>query len=229
MATHQALLCYPSISASMPISYRVVSMEPMPELPDGAPNQPLWHRAAMQRVASDALNLTGATLHPRRREMHVELRSQLHRVLSAHKHKKKKGVSSVGARQRNKERGGSKGSGGRSKSLKKDLLKEKKRDMKHSQAQGVVQPPRHREPPPKRSWFGGAKERKTAITSTMPLTAARCPRPWRAGDCLTSTDVDVLAQSDTEFMWRHGFGRLIPGSTRMYAMRSDRRSRLMRC
>ena len=134
----------------------VVSMEPMPELPDGAPNQPSWHRAAMQRVASDALNLTGATLHPRRREMHVELRSQLHRVLSAHKHKKKKGVSSVGARQRNKERGGSKGSGGRSKSLKKDLLKEKKRDMKHSQSSGGVQPPRHREPPPKRSWFGGA-------------------------------------------------------------------------
>ena len=41
----------------------VVSIEPLPELPYGLPAQPTWHADAMRRVASDALNLTGASLH----------------------------------------------------------------------------------------------------------------------------------------------------------------------
>ena len=84
--------------------------------------------------------------------------------------------------------------------------------MKHSQSSGGVQPPRHREPPPKRSWFGGTS--KDAKPPSPPPCRLQLPVALDPGEpeiCLTSTDVDVLAQSDTEFMWRHGFRRLIPG------------------
>ena len=86
--------------------------------------------------------------------------------------------------------------------------------MKHSAGSAGVQPNRHREPPPRSSWFGGGAPRD-AKPPPPPACRLALPVALDPGEpeiCLTSSDVDVLAQSDTEFLWRHGFRRVIPGA-----------------
>ena len=61
----------------------MLSIDTAAGLADGAPAQPPWHATMMRKVASDALNITGAALHPQRREIFLELRGQLIRALTA--------------------------------------------------------------------------------------------------------------------------------------------------
>ena len=48
-----------------------------------------------------------------------------------------------------------------------------------------------------------------------PVCKLSLPVPLRVNEpeiCLTSREVDVLAQADTEYLWRFGFRRIVPGA-----------------
>ena len=184
----------------------VVNIEPAIELPDKIEGQPAWHTDAMRRVASDTLNLTGATLHPRRKTLFTDMRSQLQRAVSARRRTKRGGGGPPTRRPGNKGSGGRGGGGSRKRHAERD----KERDM--------ATPPKMRplgQPPPAPAgfysrWFGSRDDSPPA----PPPCKLALPVARQEGEpelCLSPSDVDALAQADTEFLWRAGFRRIIPG------------------
>ena len=164
----------------------VVGVEPLPELADGIRGQPEWHRDAMRRVASDALNLTGATLHPKRKSLFLELRTQLHRALKAKTKKKTPLTANSRARQ--------------SKADRKQAKKHMPPGAKGGGKRGA----------------GGMFGREDADKKKAP---AQCklalPVRLHEGEsevCVSAAEVDVLAQADTEWLWRFGWRRIVPGA-----------------
>lgn len=168
----------------------LVSVSPMPEMADGLANQPLWHREAMRRVVSDSLNLTGATLHPRRRGLFIEMRSQLSRALKPKRNKKTALTPSSRARHT------------------KASKKEERRRGAH--AVGGPETRREKKRGALSSMFGrGEAADKTPAPCKLVLPVASTP--GEAETCLSAADVDMLTQSDVEYLWRFGWRRVVPG------------------
>ena len=160
----------------------VTDVEPLPELPHGANGQPAWHEALTRRVASDLLNLTGATLQPHRQALFAEVRSQLHRALTPN-------------RRRGRRRGSEKARAG------------KGQPGKPGAAPGGG---KGRAKPSRRSAGSSAPAPPPAPACRLALPVALHENELE--QCLTSLEVDHLAWADTEFLYRFGFRRVLPGA-----------------
>ena len=161
--------------------------------------QPWWHANCMRRVASDVLNLTGAVQLPRRRELFRELRTQLQRAVTV---RSLKGSSRKQQRELEQERlrrakGVRGGKGGHARS---GAEGKRKRRGWFSQISGAL------------SWLTGAVSRGDSSEFECKMRLPLTTREEVDEPCLTAADVDQLALADTEFLWRFGFRRIVPGT-----------------
>jgi hypothetical protein len=161
--------------------------------------QPWWHANCMRRVASDVLNLTGAVQHPRRRELFRELRTQLQRAVTV---RSLKGSSRKQQRELEQERlRRAKGMrGGKGAHTRSGAEGRRKRRGWFSQISGAF------------SWFMGSVSMGDSSEFECKMRLPLTTREEVDEPCLTAADVDQLTLADTEFLWRFGFRRIVPGA-----------------
>mgnify|MGYP007078077217 CR=1 FL=1 len=168
--------------------------------PDG------WHGGMLGRVVAEALNLTGASLHRERRWSFSQLHAQLKRVLKA------RGAQS--RRQRLKQRRpanrgrmdpkGGRGGGNRGKGA------------SGRTAGRVAGRDAPRDDDPAGECDFSMMFNLSELSSRGGLLAGDAPSLTGAAAleerCIEKSDLEALAQSDTEWFWRRGFRRVVPGS-----------------
>ena len=174
---------------------RLLSLEPDAPLPL-TPTMPAWHASLLRRVASHALNLTGAVAHPRRRDTFSQVQAQMREALAVHKphprHKRR-----VQKKENKKEARSSKEQGG-------------KKGREHKQQQEQQPPQRGQKPPPSCEFSIRGSERDD-------------DGGWRRS-CASRAEIDDLAAVEAEYQWRLGFRRVVPGpaAEAAAALRGDR-------
>jgi hypothetical protein len=187
----------------------VVSVESLAELPLGLPHQPAWHENAMRRVASDVLNLTGAALHPARRDIFSEMRSQLRRALAARKTRAGGGAGGGRGRRRAGGKGGDerghRGGGGGGGGGRRRGGGSRPRSSSGGGGGGG-------------GWLSllGWLRPATSDDDAAPPKACKyvLPVARQVGEpllCVSADDIDALTQTDVEWLWRSGFRRILPG------------------